>query len=102
MSAAYLQAVIARRSYYALSASSPIPDSKIIEIVHTAVTHSPTSFNSQSSRAVVLIGDEHKKVWDFAKEAVKAVSPAEGWAASEARLNGFQAGYGYVVRRLKG
>ena len=93
-SAAFFQAVTARRTIYQLSASSPIPDAKIVELVNDAIKHSPTSFNSQSSRAVVLLGDDQKKVWDFAKEAVKAVSPADKWPASEARLNGFQNAYG--------
>lgn len=62
MSASFQEAVKARRSIYALSASSPISDSAISECVHSAVKHSPTSFNSQSSRAVLLLGEEHAKV----------------------------------------
>ena len=96
MSSSFLSSVVARRTVYQLSASSPIPDSKILEIVNEAVKHSPTSFNSQSSRAVVLFGDEQKKVWDIAKEAIKGVVPAEAYPASEVRLNGFQAAYGSV------
>ncbi|KAK4705936.1 uncharacterized protein P7C70_g259, partial [Phenoliferia sp. Uapishka_3] len=96
-STSFFKAVTSRRTIYQLSASSPIPDSRILDIVNESVKHSPSSFNSQSSRAVVLFGEEHKKLWDFAKEAVKAVSPAERWTAAEARLNGFQNAYGTVL-----
>lgn len=97
MSAAYFEAVIARRSLYALSASSPIPDAKIVDIINKAVLHSPSSFNSQSSRVLVVFGAEHKKVWGFAKEAIKAIVPAEAWPSSEARLTNFENAYGTAL-----
>ena len=99
-STAFLEAVKARRTIYALSAKSPIPDSKIQEIVEQAVLHTPSSFNSQSTRVVLLVKDEHKKLWDFAKEALKAIVPAEAYPATEQKLNGFQAGYGTVSSYL--
>lgn len=93
----FLELIKNRRTYYQISASSPIPDSKITEIVSEALRHSPSSFNSQSTRVVVLLKEEHVKLWDIAKEALKSIVPAEQWPASEARLNGFQAGYGTVL-----
>lgn len=88
-------AVSSRRSIYALSASSPIPDSRIVEVVQESVKHTPTSFNSQSSRAVVVFGDSHLFVWDAVKEAIKAVVPdEEAWKKSEQRLDGFRGAYG--------
>jgi len=95
--ASFLELIKNRRTYYQLSASSPIPDSKITEIVSEALRHSPSSFNSQSTRVVVLFKEEHVKLWDIAKEALKAIVSEEQWPASEARLNGFQAGYGTVL-----
>ncbi|SCV72694.1 BQ2448_4231 [Microbotryum intermedium] len=97
MSSKFISALTARRTIYALSASSPIPNSKIVEIVNEIVKHSPSSFNSQSSRAVVVFGDEHKKVWQFTKKALKAIVPAEAWPQSEQRLSGFENGHGTVL-----
>ena len=62
MSTSFNEAVKARRSIYALSASSPISDAAITTIVNEAVKHSPSSFNSQSSRAILLLGEEHTKI----------------------------------------
>lgn len=92
------EAIKSRRSHYALSASSPIPDSRIVHLVNEAVKHSPSSFNSQSSRALVLIGEHHEKLWTFVKEAIRGVVPdEEAWKKSEQRLNGFQGAYGTVL-----
>ena len=57
-------AVKSRRSYYQLEASSPISDDAIHAMVKDAVLHVPSSFNSQSTRIVVLLADEHKKLWE--------------------------------------
>ncbi|GAA5912277.1 hypothetical protein JCM5296_000486 [Sporobolomyces johnsonii] len=93
----FLDAIKERRTIYALSKSSPIPDERIIELVNTVVKHSPSSFNSQSSRVVVLLGKHHDKLWDFAKAQIKAIVPEDAWPASEQRLNGFQGAYGTVL-----
>lgn len=95
---ALFEAVEARRTIYALSASSPVPDSRIIEIVNTAIKHVPSSFNSQTARAVILLKDEHIKLWDITVEVLKAIVPAENFPATEKRLQGFRAGYGTVFR----
>jgi uncharacterized protein len=94
----FFEAVKSRRTYYALSSESPIPDARIHEIVKTAVTHVPSSFNSQSTRVVVLLGAEHKKLWgDIVSPIIKSVAPAEAWPTSEQKLNGFKAGYGTIL-----
>ncbi|SCZ92712.1 BZ3500_MvSof-1268-A1-R1_Chr5-2g08130 [Microbotryum saponariae] len=97
MSSKFISSLTARRTVYALSASSPVPNSKIVEIVNEIVKHSPTAFNSQSSRAVVVFGDEHKKVWQFTKKALKAIVPAEAWPQSEQRVSGFENAHGTVL-----
>lgn len=86
-----------RRTYYNLEASSPISDDKIHEIVQAAIKHTPSSFNSQSTRVVVLLADQHKKLWEeIVKPAVKAVAPPEAWEGSEKKLTGFANAYGSV------
>jgi len=93
----FIEAVKERRSYYALNKEAPISDDKIIEIVNTTVLHAPSSFNSQSTRLVVLLKAEHDKFWDFVKEVLKAIVPEDQFAGTEARVNGFKAGYGTIL-----
>lgn len=88
----------ARRSYYALSSESPISDKRIHEIVDAAITHVPSSFNSQSTRVVIVLNEEHKKLWgDIVMPIIKSVAPPEAWPSSEQKLNGFKAGYGTIL-----
>jgi len=95
-STAFFETIKGRRSIYALSKSSPIPDSKIQEIVKEAILHTPSAFNSQTTRAVLLVKGEHDKLWDIAKTVLKGIVPAEQWGSTEGRLNGFQGAYGTV------
>ncbi|KAH8805643.1 putative nitroreductase family protein [Xylogone sp. PMI_703] len=99
LSSATVEAVIKnRRTYYALEKSSPISNERIQEIVKNAVLHVPSSFNFQPVRVVVLFGAEHDKFWEAVKTTLKPLVPdATAWAASEARVNGFKAGYGTVL-----
>ena len=98
LSSPFRAAMKTRRTYYKLSPKSNIPDSKIIEIVKEAVLHVPSSFNSQSTRVVMLIGAEHKKLWgEIAKDVLKAVVPLEQWPSTEQKLTGFEKAYGTVL-----
>jgi len=95
---AFLSLIQNRRSYYALSKDiSAVGTEKVQSVVTAALQHVPSAFNSQSNRVVVLFGAEHDKLWDFTAETLKAIVPAEGWAATEGKLNGFKAGAGTVL-----
>ncbi|GAA5903475.1 hypothetical protein JCM6882_006557 [Rhodosporidiobolus microsporus] len=96
-STSYLDALKSRRTIYALGKESPISSERIVELTQEIVKHVPSSFNSQSTRAVVVFGDSHDKVWQIAKDQIKAIVPESAWPASEARLNGFQGAYGTVL-----
>lgn len=97
MSSSFLEAVKERRSIYAISKESTVSDAQITEIVEQAVLHSPTSFNSQSSRAVVLLGEQHDKLWDITTETLRKIVPAEQFEGTAQKLAAFKAGYGSVL-----
>lgn len=92
------QALENRRSYYSITNQSPISDKEIEDIIHFAVTHVPSSFNSQSTRVVLLLGDNHRKLWDIVKSTLEKIVPAESFKATQAKIDGcFAAGYGTVL-----
>lgn len=94
----FKEALRHRRSYYALSALSPISDEQIEEIVHFAVTHVPSAFNSQSTRIVLLLGKQHNRLWNIVKETLQEIVPAEAFAQAKAKIDGsFASGYGTVL-----
>lgn len=91
------QAAELRRSIYALNKDLPISAEQIDDIVKHAVKHTPSSFNSQSSRLVVLHGAEHEKLWELTKDALRAIVPAESFEPTESKLNMFKAAAGTVL-----
>lgn len=93
----FLTAVRERRSIYTISKESTISDERILEIVQETVKHSPSSFNSQSSRLVVLLGEQHDKLWDLTTDILKAIVPADQFEATQQRMDGFRNGYGTVL-----
>lgn len=90
-------AVEERRTFYGISKENVTTDERIKEIVEHAVLHTPSSFNSQSTRVVLLLDKEHDKLWDITKEALRKVVPAENFAPTEERINSFKNGYGTVL-----
>jgi predicted oxidoreductase (fatty acid repression mutant protein) len=97
-SKAFMDAVKSRRSYYALDKRSPIPDAQIQNLVKEAVLHTPSAFNSQTARLVVLLKDDHDKFWELTKSALKPlISSSEAFEQTSAKLDGFKAGYGTVL-----
>lgn len=88
-----------RRSYYELSDQSPVSDEEVRKIIEHVAYYSPSAFNSQSARVVLLLGENHKKVWDITKTELKKVSTSEeNWKQTEAKVDGsFRGGYGTVL-----
>ncbi|MFC3875182.1 nitroreductase family protein [Neisseria musculi] len=86
-----------RRSVYALNKTLPLPAAEVAGIVEHAVLHTPSSFNSQSTRVVVLLGAEHEKLWQFAEDALRAIVPADKFAPTRQKLDMFKAAAGSVL-----
>lgn len=98
MSAQNLQAAAElRRSVYALGKDLPLSNDQVNQIVEHALLHTPSAFNSQSTRLVVLHGAEHEKLWDLAIEELRKIVPADSFAATESKLNMFKAAAGSVL-----
>ncbi|KAL2046587.1 hypothetical protein ABVK25_011712 [Lepraria finkii] len=93
----FLAAVESRRTYYQLSNESYISDARIKEIVTFALKHTPSPFNSQTSRLVLVLKKEHEKLWDTITEVYKAMLPEDKFTHAKQRFDGFRAGYGTVL-----
>jgi hypothetical protein len=94
--ASFFDAVKSRRTYYQLNKEAPISDKQITEITEKAVLHVPSSFNSQSTRLVVLLNKDHDTFWEFVLEVLKPLVPEEQFSQTEQKINGFKAAYGTV------
>jgi uncharacterized protein len=96
-SEAFLSAVKNRRTIYALGKESPVSDDRIKELVGQAVMHTPSAFNSQSARVLVLFGAQHDKLWDITMESLRKIVPADQFSSTEQRINSFKSGYGSIL-----
>jgi predicted oxidoreductase (fatty acid repression mutant protein) len=94
---AYLDALTNRRSQYAIGKDVSLSQQELTDLIKEAVRQSPSSFNSQSSRVVILHGAQSDKFWGFVKDAIRKILPPETYAEREPRLNGFAAGAGTVL-----
>ena len=87
-----------RRSIYALSNQLPVSNDEIVKLVEHAVLHTPSAFNSQSTRIVVLFSEDHKKLWDITEETLKViVGDDEKFQGTKDKIAGFRAGAGTVL-----
>lgn len=96
MADTYLEQMKTRRTVYSLEASSPISDDRIIEVAREVILHSPSSFNCQATRMVVLLKTEHVKFWELAKECFKATMQGDVYKEYEKKLLQRQNAYGTV------
>lgn len=62
----YLKAISSRRTVYALKPTLPagVTLQDVQAVVQAIIKDTPTSFNSQVNRAIILTGAEHRRVWD--------------------------------------
>lgn len=98
MKSAFWDATKVRRSYYAISKERVATDERIEEIVGEAVKHVPSAFNSQSSRVVILLGEQHDRLWELTKAELRKIVPAESFQATEDKIDGaFRSGYGSIL-----
>ncbi|KYK59728.1 nitroreductase family protein [Drechmeria coniospora] len=86
-----------RRTIYKLNKDANISASRIRELVEKATLHTPSSFNAQSNRAVVLLGAEHDKLWELTTNTLKAIVPEEKWQSTADRMAMFKGAAGTIM-----
>ncbi|MGX5615858.1 nitroreductase family protein [Bacillus toyonensis] len=86
-----------RRTYYGINKEVQVSDEKIKEIVEFTVKHTPSAFNSQTARLVVLFGEAHDKLWDITTETLRKVVGDGDFSGTQQKMDSFKAGYGTVL-----
>lgn len=97
MEKSFRKAMQERRSVYAIDGEKIVPEKRVRELLENSLLHVPSAFNCQSQRAVLLFDDKHRRIWSIALEALRAIVPADAFAATEAKIQGFAAGYGTIL-----
>ena len=97
----FLEDLEQRRSIYALGRDE-VDVNQAVEVIEEAVRQSPSAFNSQTSRVVILANDQHIKLWDLIiddmmKLMVEQGAPEVAQEATKNKLKSFQAGIGTAL-----
>ena len=93
----FLDQIKQRRTIYAIGNNVALAQDKIEEIIKDTVRHSPSAFNSQTSRIVTLYGKSHTKFWDIVRETLRKMVPEAAFENTNAKINSFAAGYGTAL-----
>lgn len=86
-----------RRSYYGINKELKVSYERIKEIVEFAVKHTPSAFNSQTARLVVLTGEAHDKLWDITTETLRKVVGDGDFSATQQKMDSFKVGFGTLL-----
>ena len=86
-----------RRSIYHLGRNVSLSNEELTTLIKEAIKESPTAFNAQSTRAVILFGDAHEKLWEITEEALRPLTPAEAFPNTQNKLEDYKNGYGTVL-----
>ena len=86
-----------RRTQYALGNDIPIGQEEVTGLIQEAMRQAPSSFNSQSSRALILHGAQSVKFWEIVKDELRKIVPADAFPTTEKKIDSFAAGAGTVL-----
>jgi len=96
-SAAFLDQIKNRHSYYALSKDLPISQDKIQQVAKDVLLYVPSAMNMQHVRIVVLFGADHEKLWDITGDTLRAKIGDERYeATTKGKIALFKAAAGTV------
>lgn len=86
-----------RRSVYHIGKNLPISEEQLLTIVQDAVQLAPSAFDSQSSRLIIVYGDENDWLWNLVWEKVKPFVTEEQQHATREKLKAFNSGSGTIL-----
>jgi len=86
-----------RRSIYALGAEISLADAEIEQLISGIIENTPSAFNSQSQKVLLLFGESHHRLWDIVGQELKKIVPEADFPRSKANIDSFRKARGSVV-----
>ena len=93
----FVELIKKRRSVYNLGNQINVSRDYICQLIKEIVKYTPSAFNSQSTRVVLLFGKQNQKLWQITLNCLKNIVPAEKFATTEQKIASFAAGYGTIL-----
>ena len=92
-----IKAVSKRRSVYQLGHETVIPDSDLIKKLEEIIQNTPSAFNAQSARMVLLLKENHQELWNIVGKTLKNIVPADKFPATESKIKTFANAYATIL-----
>ncbi|NLD34485.1 MAG: nitroreductase family protein [Clostridiales bacterium] len=86
-----------RRSLYDLSADLPITTEELHGLLRDILRTTPSGFNSQTARLVLLSGAEHRQAWDVIQRCVQPLTEPAAFEKTVAKMDGFRRAAGTIL-----
>lgn len=87
-----------RRTIYTLGKNVSMSEAELSALIFKTIQETPTAFNAQGSRAIILFGKANETLWnDITATALKPLTPAENFPSTQAKLASFAAGVGTIL-----
>lgn len=94
----FIEAITLRRTYYNIGKDDNLNPTEIEQVIKTALSTTPSAFNIQSTRIVLLLGNHHAHLWEIVKQTLKEIVPPERFERTEQKINNdFAAGSGTIL-----
>lgn len=86
-----------RRTAYAIGKNTELSNKEIADRIREVTQDIPTAFNSQTTRLVVVFGEDNIKLWDHILDVQKDVLEGDMWEMMSGVMQGAKAGIGTVL-----
>ncbi len=86
-----------RRSRYDLSKKASVSDQKITAMVQELLKHTPSPYNAQQQRAVVLLSENHDALWEIVLNTLKKETSEKQFEKTKKKIAGFANSYGTIL-----
>ncbi|KAF4121809.1 uncharacterized protein GMORB2_1648 [Geosmithia morbida] len=94
----FLNMVRHRRSVYPLTKDlGSVTAQRILSIVSETAKHTPSAFNLQANRTLVLFGADNDKLWEETRDILRGLVAPDRWEGTSARMDMLAAAAGTVL-----
>ena len=98
METKFIELAKKRRSIYALGKNVSFSQDELVDLIESNIKQGPSSFNNQTTRAIILFDASHDKLWDIVADSLhKVAKDDDAFAKTQAKINGFKAAYGTIL-----
>lgn len=89
-----LKSGVMRRSVYKLNQDLPLSHQEVADLVGHVLKYTPSFFNVQSTRVLLLFGQDHQDLWEIVRETLRPLTGEAQWEATSKKTDGFRAAAG--------